>query len=66
MAQTITDTQESKDTIRVPDWLYSFSDEQFVFWCNQYKLQVCEEVRSFPREERAAIYRYMVRQHLIE
>lgn len=66
MAQTMAETHAEKETIRVPEWLYTFSDEQFVFWCSQFRLQVCEEVRPFSREERAAIYRYMVRQHLIE
>lgn len=51
--------------IRVPEWVYYFSDEQFVLWCKQHKLQVCGEVRPFPEEERAAIFRYMVRQQLV-
>ena len=51
--------------VRVPEWLYYFSDEQFITWCKQHKLQVCTEFRSFPEEERAAIFRYAVRQQLV-
>ena len=50
---------------RVPEWVYFFSDEQFVSWCKQHKLQVCTEMRSFSEEERAAIFRYALRQRLI-
>jgi hypothetical protein len=52
-------------SVRVPTWIYYFSDEQFVQWCKQRKLDLCSEVRSFPEEERAAIFRYMVRQNLV-
>jgi hypothetical protein len=52
--------------IRVPEWLYYFSDEQFVSWCRQHKLAVCDQVRHFADDERAAIFRYAMRQHLIE
>jgi hypothetical protein len=55
----------SEQIVRVPEWLYYFSDEQFVTWCRQHKLQVCAEVRPFSEEERAAIFRYAVRQHLV-
>ena len=51
--------------VRVPEWLYYFSDEQFVTWCKQHKLQVCTEIREFTEEERAAIFRYAVRQQLV-
>jgi hypothetical protein len=51
--------------VRVPEWLYYLTDEQFVLWCKQRKVQICTEMRSFPDEERAAIYRYMVRQNLV-
>lgn len=51
--------------IRVPEWVYYFTDEQFVHWCKQRKVHICSEVRPFPDEERAAIFRYMVRQKLI-
>jgi hypothetical protein len=56
-------TRES--VVRVPEWVYYFSDEQFVLWCKQHKLQICTEMRPFPDEERAAIFRYMVRQQLV-
>ncbi len=64
MTQMIPDTRAGK-TVRVPEWLYYFSDEQFVQWCKQHKLQVCDEMRPFPEDERAAIFRYMVRQQLV-
>jgi hypothetical protein len=51
--------------VRVPEWVYYFSDEQFVLWCKQHKLQICSQVRQFPDDERAAIFRYMVRQQLV-
>jgi hypothetical protein len=50
---------------RDPEWLYRLSDEQFVQWCMQHKLQVCSEVRSFTEEERIAIFQYAMRQHLV-
>lgn len=56
---------ESANPVRVPEWLFYFTDEQFVMWCQKHKVQVCEGVRSFPEEERAAIFRYMVRQRLL-
>jgi hypothetical protein len=64
MAQMVPDPR-SGGAVRVPEWLYYFSDEQFILWCKQHKLQVCEEVRPFSEEERAAIFRYMVRQQLV-
>ena len=51
--------------LRVPEWVYVFSDEQFVQWCNSHKLQVCEEPREFSEDERAAIFRYAVRRQLV-
>jgi hypothetical protein len=63
MAQAIESSNEKM--IRVPEWVYYFTDEQFVTWCKQRKVHVCAEVRSFPEEERAAIFRYMVRQKLV-
>ena len=51
--------------ISVPQWLYYFTDEQFVQWCKQRKVQVCSEVRNIPEDERTAIFRYMVRQQLL-
>jgi hypothetical protein len=58
--------QENQDrSVRVPTWIYYFSDEQFVQWCKQRKLEVCSAVRPFPEEERTAIFRYMVRQRLV-
>ncbi len=50
---------------RVPEWLYRLSDEQFIQWCDQHKLQVCSELRSFKEEERDAIFRYALRQRLL-
>lgn len=50
--------------VRVPEWVYYFTDEQFVTWCKQHKLTICTETRSFSEDERAAIFRYMVRQRL--
>jgi hypothetical protein len=64
MAQTMPDNRQNK-VVRVPEWLYYFTDEQFVVWCKQRKVQICSEVRTFPEEERAAIFRYMMRQNLI-
>lgn len=55
----------SKPIIRVPEWVYYFTDEQFVIWCRQRKLQICTEPRQFAEDERAAIYRYMARQNLV-
>ncbi len=51
--------------MNVPEWVYYFSDEQFVTWCKQHKLQVCDQVRPFSEEERAAIFRYASRQRLV-
>ena len=51
--------------VRVPEWVYYFTDEQFVTWCKQHKLTICNEVRPFTEEERASIFRYMVRQKLV-
>ena len=51
--------------VRVPEWVYYFTDEQFVTWCKQHKLTICTEMRSFSEEERASIFRYMVRQQLV-
>ncbi len=56
----------NQKVVRVPEWLYYFSDEQFVTWCKQHKLTICTEVRAFTEEERAAIFRYMVRQQLVQ
>ena len=64
MAQAVTNTMPNK-VVRVPEWLYYFTDEQFILWCKQRKLQLCTEMRSFPDDERAAIFRYMVRQNLV-
>lgn len=64
MTQTLSDTLTEK-VIRVPEWINYFTDEQFVLWCKQRKVQVCSEVRPFPEDERAAIFRYMVRQNLV-
>lgn len=57
---------EKEKLIRVPEWLYYFSDDQFVSWCRQHKLSVCDQVRPFSDDERGAIYRYALRQHLID
>jgi len=62
--QTRSNTLNQK-VVRVPEWLYYFSDEQFVTWCKQHKLTICTEVRPFTEEERASIFRYMVRQRLL-
>lgn len=51
--------------VRVPQWLYYLTDEQFMLWCKQRKVHVASALRSFPEEERAAIFRYMVRQDLV-
>lgn len=51
--------------VRVPEWVYYFTDDQFVTWCKQHKLTICTEPRSFSEEERASIFRYMVRQRLV-
>jgi hypothetical protein len=64
MAQAITSASNEKKQ-RVPEWVYIFSDEQFVQWCKNHKLHVCTEVREFSEDERAAIFRYAVRQQLV-
>ena len=64
MTQAYPETLREK-VVRIPEWLYYFTDEQFVLWCKQRKVQICADVRSFPEDERAAIFRYMVRQNLI-
>ena len=51
--------------VRVPEWLYYLTDEQFMLWCKQRKVHVASALRPFPEEERAAIFRYMVRQQLV-
>lgn len=51
--------------VRVPEWLYYLTDEQFMLWCKQRKVHVASGLRTFPDDERAAIFRYMVRQHLV-
>ena len=56
---------EADKPARVPEWIYCFSDEQFISWCRQHKLVVCETARAFSDEERAAIFRYALRQNLI-
>ena len=63
MAQAVFSATQTK-VQRVPDWVYYFSDEQFILWCKQHKLQISSEVRLFPEDERAAIFRYMIRQKL--
>ena len=55
----------NEKTVRVPEWVYYFTDDQFASWCKQRKLQICVEIREFPDDERAAIFRYMVRQRLV-
>ncbi len=55
----------ANNVVRIPEWLYYFTDEQFILWCKQRKVQLCTEARSFPDDERAAIFRYMVRQNLV-
>jgi hypothetical protein len=64
MAQAITSASNDKKQ-RVPEWVYIFSDEQFVQWCKNHKLHVCSEVREFSEDERAAIFRYAVRRDLV-
>ena len=60
------DSGSLKDkSAQIPEWLYRLSDEQFVQWCDQHKLQVCSEVRSFTEEERKAIFQYATRRHLV-
>lgn len=58
-------TVTRENAVRVPEWVYYFSDEQFILWCKQHKLQICTDLRPFPEDERAAIFRYMVRQQLV-
>lgn len=65
MTQVMPNTGRSPQNVRVPEWVYYFTDEQFILWCKQRKLQICTEARAFPDEERAAIFRYMVRQQLV-
>ncbi len=51
--------------VTVPDWVFGFTDEQFIHWCRQHKLVVCDGVRAFGDDERAAIFRYAARQQLV-
>ncbi len=61
-----TTTQENKhQNVPVPQWIHYFTDEQFVLWCKQRKLYVSSKVRAFPEDERDAIFRYMVRQKIV-
>lgn len=55
----------NQKAVRVPEWVYYFTDEQFVTWCKQHKLTICTQMRAFSEEERASIFRYMVRQQLV-
>lgn len=64
MAQSVSSAHTEKRAT-VPEWVYMFSDDQFVKWCRQHKLQVCAEMRSIPSDERVAIFRYALRQHLL-
>jgi len=64
MAQAITSASNDKKR-RAPEWVYLFSDEQFVQWCKNHKLYVCSEVREFSEDERTAIFRYAERQQLV-
>ncbi len=57
--------EDRENRVRVPAWIYYFSDEQFVQWCKQRKVEICSEVRPVPEEERTAIFRYMTRQKLV-
>jgi len=63
--ETFAPVMQGEKPIRVPEWVYYFTDEQFMLWCKQRKLQIAPSIRTFPDEERAAIYKYMVRQHLV-
>jgi hypothetical protein len=63
--QEVSSLGTDQKTVRVPQWLYCFTDDQFVSWCRQHKLSVSEAVRHFADDERAAIFRYAMRQHLI-
>lgn len=65
MALAQTNENEGKVRVRVPEWVYYFTDDQFILWCKQRKLTVCSEPREVPEDERAAIFRYMVRQNLV-
>ena len=48
MAQAVTSASDEKKQ-RAPEWVYLFSDEQFVQWCKNHKLYVCSESGSSPR-----------------
>ena len=54
-----------QQNVMVPEWVYGFTDEQFVSWCRKHKLVVCDSVREFSDDERAAIFRYASRQQLV-
>ena len=61
-----TTLQEDKQkNVSVPQWVHYFTDEQFVLWCKQRKVYIASTVRPFPEDEREAIFRYMVRQRLV-
>jgi len=64
MAQATSSALNGKKQ-RAPEWVYLFSDEQFVQWCKNHKLYVCSEVREFSEDERTAIFRYAERQQLV-
>ena len=55
----------NENSAQVPEWLSRLSDAQFIQWCDQHKLQVCAELRSFTEEERNAIFRYALRRRLL-
>ena len=64
MAQAVRSAPNEKKQ-RAPEWVYLFSDEQFVQWCKNHKLYVCSQVREFTEDERTAIFRYAERRQLV-
>lgn len=60
-----TSQENNQKNVPVPQWVHYFTDEQFVLWCKQRKLHISTSVRPFPEDERDAIFRYMVRQRLV-
>ncbi|MDE2126449.1 MAG: hypothetical protein KGJ62_07660 [Armatimonadetes bacterium] len=65
MAQVVVERLPN-GTVRVPEWIFLFTDEQFIQWCTRFKLRISSEARAVPDDERAAIFRYMVRQELMD
>ncbi len=47
--------------VDVPARCCRMSDEEFMAWCAQHGLHISSKLRVYPKDERMAIYRYLVR-----